>query len=87
MQFYKYPEWSATIRNHYWHLRLARGFDAARIRRQYRLIEKEKKRLQDAGVDSELVRLLCRHMVNMRNQEAEQRFWNAHFKSLQQPLL
>jgi hypothetical protein len=86
MRFYRYPEWSQTIRNHYWHLRYARGFDNARIRKQYRLIEKEKKRLHEAGVDSEVVRLLCRHMVNLGNKRAEQRFWQAHFKSLQQNL-
>ena len=83
MQFYQYPEWSGTIRHHYWHLRFARGFDTARIRKQYRLVEKEKKRLHEAGVDQELVRLLCRHMVNLRNQRAERRFWAAHQKSLQ----
>ena len=86
MQFYQYPEWSSTIRQHYWHLRFARGFDGARIRKQYRLIEKEKKRLHDAGVDAELVRLLCRHMVNLDNRRAERRFWEAQQKSLQQPL-
>lgn len=86
MQFYRYPEWSGTIIHHYWHLRYARGFDSARIRKQYRLIEKEKKRLQDAGVCPEMVRLLCRHMVNPKNRKAEQRFWNAHFKSLQDSL-
>lgn len=86
MQFYKYPEWSQMIRNHYWYLRFARGFDSARIRKEYRRIEAEKKRLQGAGVDIELVRLLCRHMVNPRNKRAAQRFWNAHLQSLQKPL-
>jgi len=86
MQFYKYPEWAQPIQHHYWHLRFARGFDSARIRKQYRRIEKEKKRLHEAGVDREIVRLLCRHMVNPRNRKAEQRFWNAHLKSLQKPL-
>lgn len=86
MYFYKYPEWTQTIRNHYWYLRFARGFNQARIRKEYRSIEAEKKRLQNAGVDGELVRLLCRHMVNLRNRKAEQRFWEAHHKSLQTPL-
>jgi hypothetical protein len=53
MHFYQYPEWSQTIRTHYWPLRYARGFDLARIRKQYRLIEKQKKRLHLAGVDHE----------------------------------
>lgn len=87
MNFYQYPEWSVAIRNHYWYLRMARGFDFAKIRKQYRRIAVEKKRLQQEGVDSELLRLLCRHMVNPRNQKAAERFWNAHLQDLQKPLL
>lgn len=86
MQFYKYPEWSQMIRTHYWPLRYARAFDDARVRKQYRLIAVEKKRLQGEGVDSELIRLLCRHMVNPKSQKAAERFWNLHLKSLQKPL-
>ena len=86
MQFHRYPGWADTIRNHYWHLRYARGFDSARIRKQYRRIEKEKKRLYGAGVDQELVRLLCRHMVNPANRAAEKRFWEKHFELLQTTL-
>jgi hypothetical protein len=86
MKFYEYPEWTQYIRNRYWYLRFARSFDGARKRKEYRLIEKEKKRLHEAGVDCELVRLYCRHMVNLRNKKAEQRFWTAYQKSLQNPL-
>lgn len=86
MIFYRYPEWSSSIRQHYWHLRFARGFDLARIRAEYRRIEAEKKRLYSAGVDRELIRLLCRHMVNLKNQKAERRFWEAHLKTLQNQL-
>jgi hypothetical protein len=39
-----------------------------------------KKRLHAKGVDLELLRLLCRHMVNLRNQKAAERFWNAPAK-------
>ena len=61
---------------HYWHLRLARSFDAARTRKQYRLIQKEKKRLEEAGIDLELVELLAGIYQN-----AEQRFWSRHNES------
>lgn len=81
--FYRYPDWAGAIIHHYWHLRFARGFDQARIRKQYRRLEAEKKRLADAGVDSEAVRLLCRHMVNTRNKAAEERWWNYYFSTLQ----
>lgn len=82
MHFYRYPEWSNGIRNYYWHLRMARGFDLAKIRKQYRRIAAEKKRLQDEGVDSELLRLLCRHMVNPRNEISAKRFWKKLFEIL-----
>lgn len=83
MIFYKYPEWSVVIRNHYWILRSLRPHHVARRRMQYRRIEVEKKRLQSEGVDAEVVRLLCRHMVNLRNVYAEKRFWQAFHKSKQ----
>lgn len=86
MIFYRYPDWSAEIRHHYWILRSVRGFDSARLRKQYRLIEREKKRLYDAGVDKEVVRLLCRHMVNPRNAFAEKRFWSALHEIAQESL-
>ncbi|BBJ22615.1 hypothetical protein W01_05420 [Candidatus Nitrotoga sp. AM1P] len=86
MHFYRYPEWSSSIRNHYWHLRYARGFDLVRIRKRYRYIAAEKKRLRNEGVNAEVLRLLCRHMVNPKNQKAEERFWNAYFKYVQLPL-
>jgi len=87
MIFYRYPDWSNLIRNLYWYLRQFRSFDAVRIRKQYRRIAAEKKRLQSEGVNSELIRLLCRHMVNLNNRRAESRFWNAHFNSMQKNLL
>jgi hypothetical protein len=82
MHFYRYPEWSNGIRNYYWHLRIARSFDSAKIRKQYRRIAAEKKRLQSEGVDSELLRLLCRHMVNPRNEISAKRFWKKLFEVL-----
>lgn len=86
MIFHQYPAWSGIIRNHYWHLRFCRGFHEARRRKEYRRIEAEKKRLQSEGVDSETIRLLCRHLVNLQNKHAEKRWWEAHLQSLQKPL-
>jgi hypothetical protein len=40
----------------------------------YRLIEEEKKRLQEAGVDFEEIRLLCRYLSNLVNRDAETRY-------------
>jgi hypothetical protein len=46
----------------------------------------KKKRLEARGVDVELVRLFCRHMVNPRNERAEQRFWKRHNEFVQKAL-
>lgn len=81
--FFRYPDWSAELRQHYWHLRAARKFDTARMRSEYRKIAAEKKRLHSAGVDQEVVRLLCRHLANMKNRAAESRFWDAYHQTLQ----
>ena len=86
MKFYQYPAWANAIMNHYWFLRHTRVFNLARKRKQYRLIAKEKKRLLTAGVDGETVRLLCRHMANLKNKQAESRWWSAHNKTLQKSL-
>ena len=81
--FFQYPAWTGVIRNHYWHLRYVRGFHEARRRREYRIIEAEKKRLRSEGVDSEAIRLLCRHLVNLQNKRAEARWWNCLLTSSQ----
>lgn len=81
--FHVYPEWANVITNHYWHLRIARKYDSARIRKEYRCIVREKKRLHEEGLNPELVRLFCRHMVNPKNSKAEARFWNFHFSILE----
>jgi hypothetical protein len=48
----------SNLFNHYWFIRYARHTSAKR--RYYRHAEKEKKRLLEAGVDPEELRLLCR---------------------------
>lgn len=68
---------------HYWHLSAARSYDLARVRLEYRRIEAEKKRLLETGVDSELIRLLCRHLVNLQNRKGVERFWQAYMATKQ----
>lgn len=49
----------SNLRNLYWHIRDTRN--SSKKRKYYRYIEKEKKRLiEETGVDSEELRLLCR---------------------------
>jgi len=75
------PPWSSELCNLYWMLRYKRAFDTAARRRYYRKIQAEKKRLHEAGVDVEEVRLLCRYLANPRNQNAERR-WQAYAQKL-----
>lgn len=58
--------------NLYWYLRYTRNLSV--VRRYYRYIAVEKKRLiEELGADPEEVRLYCRHLSNLRNRHAEKR--------------
>lgn len=73
------PEWGNLLRNHYYQIRQCRApnrTSQARRRRFYRYIKSEKKRLIESGVDAELVRLYCRSLSNLRNQNAAVRYEN-----------
>ncbi len=83
--FERYPEWAADLRQHYWHLRHARGWDGARVRKQYRRIFAEKQRLLEKKIDPEELRLICRHLANPANKQAETR-WKAYAAQLRLPL-
>lgn len=61
---YRAPEWSGELRNLYWHLRYHQGRDPSRVRTLYRRIAKEKGVLRAAGVDPELLRLVCLYLVD-----------------------
>lgn len=79
------PDWSEKLRAHYWHLRCARGWDSARVRKEYRRISAEKKRLLEKKIDPEEIRLICRHFANPANKAAETR-WKAYAAQLRLPL-
>lgn len=76
-----FPDWSGNLRNLYWFLRYRRKYDTAARMRYYRKIQAEKKRLHEAGVDQEELRLLCRYLANTKNKNAESR-WKAHAMQL-----
>lgn len=78
------PEWSDNLRGYYWHLRQARQWDKAKVRRQYRLIFAEKQRLIEKKIDPEEIRLLCRHLANPSKIQAE-RAWKAYAAQLRLP--
>lgn len=68
------PPCSNRLSNLYWLMRYYGCRDQARRRKLYRQIAAERIRLQEAGVDKELVRLLCRHLANLRNRHAAARY-------------
>lgn len=68
--------------NLYWKKRNLRAFDQAGRRAIYRVIAQEKRRLlEETGVDTEELRLLCRHLANTRDRHAEAR-WQAYAAQL-----
>ena len=77
------PPWSSTLCNLYWKKRSLRAYDQAGRRAIYRAIAQEKRRLvEEAGVDQEELRLLCRYLSNTQNRFAEAR-WKAYAAQLQ----
>ena len=61
----------SKLNNLYWHIRFTRNRVAKR--RYYRHVSAEKKRLISSGVHQEELRLLCRHLSNLKNAHAERR--------------
>lgn len=68
--YYAMPAWSSRLANLYYLLRCYGHRNQARRRKLYRFIANERKRLLEAGVDGEEVRLLCRHLANPSNRHA-----------------
>ncbi len=64
----------SRLYNLYWFIRFTRIKVVKR--RYYRLVTKERKRLLEEGVNDECLRLLCRHLSNLRNSSAEERYLN-----------
>lgn len=67
------PDWSSTIRNLYWIKRACRTVDNPCRRRIWRRIAVEKKRLLTEGVPYIELHLVCRHLTNLQNRNAESR--------------
>lgn len=70
-----------SLFNLYWFIRYYKRNKSAR-RRYYRYVAKERMRLIKLGVDTEEIRLLCRHLSNPLNQLIERRLI-AHRKKLE----
>jgi hypothetical protein len=77
-----FPEWSAQLRELYWQLRIARKTNEARLRKAYRLVRRERDRLESLGHDPELLRLFCRWAVNPKNELADLR-WRSYSVAVQ----
>lgn len=68
------PPWSDHLSNLYWFLRYYGHWDPARRRKLYRQIAAERTRLQETGIDREIIRLLCRCLANPKNRTAAARY-------------
>lgn len=62
----------SKLHNIYWYIRTTK--DKTKKRYYYRKAAKEKKRLLDAGVNQECLRLLCRCLSFRQNNHAERRY-------------
>lgn len=64
------PAWSGTLRNLYFSKRVCRPWDSAGLRKAYRKIAVEKKRLLLEGVPYIELHLVCRYLTNPRNENS-----------------
>jgi len=69
----------SRLYNFYWQIRYTRNKTVKR--KYYRYAAAEKKRLIESGVDVEEIRVLCRHLSNLKNEQAEIRL-EAYRKTL-----
>lgn len=65
-KYVELPEWANDLRNLYWVIRVE-GRIAAKRRRYYRKVEKEKLRLAELGVSQTKIAAVCRYLCNFKN--------------------
>ena len=70
----KLPYWAGPLCNGYWQIRYCRPFQRARLRKWYRRVAGEKKRLIQSGVDPEQIRLLCLYLKNPKLEHRWKRY-------------
>lgn len=74
----------SRLQNLYWFIRHHRKKNIKR--RYYRYVAAEKKRLLDAGVDAEELRLFCRTLARRLNRHAEKRLETYRANALRDPI-
>ena len=68
------PYWSGPLANGYWQIRACRCWQRSRLRKWYRRVAGEKKRLVKSGVDPEQIRLLCLYFKNPKLERRWKRY-------------
>lgn len=67
---YDLPDWTVRLTNLYWHVRMD-ARNAARLRKHYRAIRKERLLLVEAGIDVEHVNAVCKYLVSLKQINAD----------------
>lgn len=68
------PYWSGPLCNGYWQIRACLSWQRSRLRKWYRRVAGEKKRLIASGVDPEQIRLLCLYLKNPKLERRWKRY-------------
>lgn len=59
---YELPNWTNLLNNYYVSIRVQRN-NKRIVRQYYRLVEKEKLRLAEQGINQEKIRIACRYLA------------------------
>lgn len=65
----KIPQWANDLNNYYWRVRVE-GRNAAKRRRYYRYIRKEKLRLIESGICPDEIEAVCKYLVSLKEVNA-----------------
>ncbi len=60
------PEWAENLRHLYWVIRVEGRIEAKR-RKYYRMVEREKLRLAELGINQTKIAAVCRYLCSFKN--------------------
>lgn len=64
------PEWASQLNNYYWRVRVQYRNKTTR-RKYYRLIQREKLRLAEAGISMHKINAVCKYLVSLKEVNAD----------------
>ena len=64
------PSWAINLKQSYFIIRV-NNRNKTTVRKHYRLIEKEKLKLVESGIDSAQINAVCKYLVSLKQENAD----------------